>query len=240
MSEEWTNGGDASVHPAHPDDGLPVLSLAAGLVAALIGGAAWAAIAIFGNLEVGWVAWGIGILVGGAMALTTPQRSRKLAVLAAMLALVGLAAGKAMTFAGSAGPIAEEIMADAGYMQGVTAWRMYSEGQLSPDVQGAVAAIEAAGDTLTDALWAQMLAEADARLAVTSEEDRRALAGETAGRMIRQMGLVEGVKAQLSAFDFLWIALAIATAGRMMDAPKPEPVVVEPEPAERKDETELV
>ena len=181
MSDEWTNRTQASIHPARNDDGLPPLTLAAGLVAALIGGVVWAAIAIFGNLEVGWVAWGIGVAVGGAMALTTPARSRKLAVVAAMLALVGLAAGKAMTFAGSAGPIAEEIMEEDGYMQGMTAWQMYAEGVLSPDLQTAVADTEARGDTLSDALWADMLAEADGRLAAMSEEDRRALARETAG-----------------------------------------------------------
>lgn len=229
MSDEWTNGTQTSIHPARHDDGLPPLTLAAGLVAALIGGAVWAAIAIFGNLEVGWVAWGIGAAVGGAMALTTPARSRKLAVVAAMLALVGLAAGKAMTFAGSAGPIAEEIMEEDGYMQGMTAWQMYAEGALSPDLQTAVADTEARGDTLTDALWADMLEEAEGRLAAMSEEDRRALARETAGGMIRQMGIVEGMKAQLSGFDFLWIALALATAFRIMDAVKPEPVVAEAE-----------
>lgn len=236
MSGDWTNGAETSVRPAHHDDGLPPLALAAGLVAALMGGAVWAGIAIYGNVEVGWVAWGIGVAVGGAMALTTSARSRKLAVAAAVLALVGLGAGKAMTFAGSAGPIADEIMAEDGYMQGMTAWRLYAEGALSPDLQQAVAETEARGDTLTDALWADMLVEADARLATMSDGDRRELAREAAGGMIRQMGIVEGLRAQLSGFDILWIFLALATAWRIMDTPKAEPVLAEEEPASRENQ----
>ena len=233
MSEDWTNEAGGGVHPGGTDDGLPVLSLAAGVVAALAGGAVWAAIAIFGNLEVGWVAWGIGLMVGGAMAATTTQRGRRLATMAAAVALLGLVAGKALTFAGSAGPIADEIVEDAAYMQGMTAWEMYANGELEVGLQEAVAETEARGDTLSDALWAEMLVAADAKLAGMSEADRRALARTAAGGLIRQMGLVNGIRAQLSAFDLLWVFLALATAYRMMDAPKREPEVVaaEPEPA---------
>ena len=44
------------------DDRTP-LALAAGLVAALVGGLVWAGIVLFTNYEIGWVAWGIGGLV---------------------------------------------------------------------------------------------------------------------------------------------------------------------------------
>lgn len=228
MSDEWTNAGGAA-HPAH-DDGLSPLAIAAGLVAAVIGGAIWAAIAIFGDVEVGWVAWGIGALVGGAMALTTPVRSRRLAVVAAALALVGLAGGKAATFAGSAGPVAEQMMADEAYMQAITAWQMYGEGTLPPALQATVKELEVRGDTLTDAAWAQMLAAADAELATMSEDEKRFLARASAAAAIEGMGLVAGVSSQLGAFDLLWVALALFTAFRIMDAPKPAPVVANETP----------
>lgn len=236
MSHEWTNAsGEASTHPAPMDDGLPALALAAGLVAALIGGAVWAAIAIFGNLEVGWVAWGIGLMVGGAMALTTPARSRKLALVAAALALMGLVAGKAMTFAGSAGVIAEEMLADGEYMAGMAAWNLYGAGALPAEVQAGLEATQASGDTLSDALWAAMLAAGEDRVATMPDEDRQAMARAAAGGMIREMGLLAGIRLQISGFDILWAVLALATAARMMDAPKPEPVVAAA-PAERERE----
>lgn len=236
MSDEWTSPGDTPVRPSVQDDGFPSLALAAGLVAALLGGVIWAAIGIYGNLEVGWVAWGIGLLVGGAMAMTTPVRSRQLAVAAAALALVGLLAGKAMTFAGSTGVIAEEMLADDEYMRGVTAWRMYGAAELDPALQAAVADTEARGDTLSDADWAEMLTAAETRLAALSDDEREAIAREVAGTMIRQMGLVAGVRAQLSGFDLLWLLLALATAFRMLEAPKPEPVVEIPVEGEEEEQ----
>ena len=55
MSDEWTPASGASPVPpsrpprppsSSPDDGIPSLAIAAGLVAALLGGGLWAAIAI--------------------------------------------------------------------------------------------------------------------------------------------------------------------------------------------------
>lgn len=224
MSDEWTVPGDTPMAPRRAEDGFPALALAAGLVAALLGGVVWAAIGIYGNLEVGWVAWGIGLLVGGAMVKATPKRSRSLAVAAAALALVGLLAGKAMTFAGSTGPIAEEMLADESYMQGATAWRLYAAGELDPALQAAIEEDEARGDTLSDAHWAQMLTAAESRLAEMPEAEREAIAREAASNMIRNVGLVEGVRAQLSPFDLLWVFLALATAFRMLDGATLAPV----------------
>lgn len=229
MSDEWTR-----------DDGFPTLALAAGLVAALLGGGIWALIGIYANLEVGWVAWGIGVMVGVAMAATTQLRTRQLAVAAAALALVGLLAGKAMTFAGSTGPIAAEMIADDEYMRGVMAWQLYGAGELDPALQSSIQEAEVRGDTLSDANWAGMLAAAGPRLDALSAGEREAMAREVAGNMIRQMGLVAGVRAQLSGFDLLWLFLALATAFRIMDAPKHEPAVAAPVEGEPEEETQRV
>ena len=236
MSDEWTNRGTGfTPRPEPASDGISPLALAAGLVAALLGGVIWAAIGIYGNLEVGWVAWGIGVLVGGAMMQATPARGRTLAVVAASLALVGLVSGKAMTFAGSAGAMAEEMVADDEYMRGMTAWRMYGAGEHEAAVQAEVADTEARGDTLSDAVWASMLAGADARLSGMTAEERLSMAREVAGGVIRDVGLVGGVRAQLSGFDLLWLLLALATAFRMMDTPKVEPAVAAGEPARERE-----
>lgn len=230
MSDEWTSR----------EAGFPPLALAAGLVAALLGGGIWALIGIYGNLEVGWVAWGIGVMVGVAMAATTQLRTRQLAVAAAALALVGLLAGKAMTFAGSTGPIAAEMAADDEYMRGVMAWQLYGAGALDPALQSSIQEAEARGDTLSDANWAGMLAAAGPRLDALSAGEREAMAREVAGNMIRQMGLVAGVRAQLSGFDLLWLFLALATAFRIMDGPKHEPAVAAPVEREPEEETQRV
>lgn len=231
MSEEWTTNDPLASAAADDSTGLAV---AAGLVAAVVGGGLWAATVVFLNLEVGWVAWGIGLLVGGAMGLVTRSRSRRLAVVAAVLALVGLGAGKAIAFAGSTGAVAEEILADTDYMRGVTAWQLFEDGELAPETHAGIVAMETSGDTLSDALWLDMLKQAESRLAGSTDAEREARAERAAAGMIRSMGLVAGVRAQLTIFDALWMLLAVVTAFRMMDTPAtaPVPVTVAAEPEE--------
>lgn len=207
-------------------DDRTTLALAAGLVAALLGGAAWAVLVTVTHYEIGWLAWAIGGAVGWAMTRATPRRSRGLAITAAALALVGLAAGKAFVTAASAGPIANEIVQSEEMMEGALAWRLYDQRTLEPATLAAVDAIQAAGDTLTDALWADMRSQSAARLAAMSPEERQDLADRVAGDYVRQVGLVGGIRDQLSLFDALWIFLALGTAFRMLDAPAREPATV--------------
>ncbi|NIP78521.1 MAG: hypothetical protein GWM90_04690 [Gemmatimonadetes bacterium] len=216
------------------DDRAP-LALAAGLVAALLGGLAWAAIVLFTQYEIGWVAWGIGALVGVAMARTTQVRSGRLALAAAVLAFLGLMAGKAFVVGGSAGSIAEELASNPDYLAGPVAWQMYNAGELDAETMTAIRATEQAGDTLSDALWAGMLAQATTRLEGMTEADRRAVAEEAATGYVNQMGLVDGILAQLSGFDLLWLFLAVGTAFQMMNGGQEEPepkLAAESEPAE--------
>lgn len=204
-------------------DDRNLLALAAGLVAALLGAGIWAGMVMVTDYEVGWVAWAIGGLVGLAMGRVTQLRSRQLAVAAAVFALVGLLAGKAFVVAGSAGAIADELRANTEYLQGPMAWQMFENEELDAVAMDGVRATHAAGDTLSDALWADMLAQSAIRLESMSEEARSAFAGEVASGYVQQLGLVDGVMAQLSGFDLLWLFLALGTAFRMMDAPAREP-----------------
>ena len=207
-------------------DDRTTLAIAAGLVAALLGAAGWAATVILLDYEIGWVAWAIGGLVGLAMTKATANRSRQLAVVAAGLALVGLLAGKVLVAAGSAGPIAEELAGTPEYLASAVAWDMYGAEELAPATMEAVRNTEASGDTLSDAVWAEMLEQGTARVASMSEAERRAVADGVAAAYVRDLGIVGGVRAQLSAFDLLWLLLALGTAFRMMDAAEPVPAPV--------------
>lgn len=62
-------------------------------LAAVAGAAVWAGVAILTKHEVGWVAWGIGALVGGAAAWAGARGSASGAICAA-LALVAIFGGK--------------------------------------------------------------------------------------------------------------------------------------------------
>jgi len=81
------------VTPLNPEgDSLP-MALLAGLVAAAAGAAAWALVTVFTGLKIGWVAVGIGFLVGYAVRLFGKGSAPAFQVLGAVLSLLGCLAG---------------------------------------------------------------------------------------------------------------------------------------------------
>ena len=203
-------------------------TLAVGLLAALAGGAAWGVIVRFTHYEVGYMAWGIGLLVGVAMTRVTPHRSKTLGAAAASLAVLGLLFGKVFIFASSAGPIASNILESAESLEAAMARQMYVARELEPATLDSLDARFAAQDTLSDALWTQVRQQASARLQAMNDEEKASLARTAATQSLQEMGLVGGVMTQFSGFDLLWFFLAIGTAHRMMAQSK----VVEAVPQE--------
>ena len=171
-------------------------------------------------------AWGVGLLVGLAMSRGTRARTRQLAYAAAGLALLGLLAGKVFIFAGSAGRVASEFAGNDDMMKGAVAWQMYDARELDAATLEEVDRTRAAGDTLSDALWESMRAQASTRLAAMSAEEKQEAAKSMARGVTRETGVVGGVKAQLSMFDLLWAFLALGTAYRLL-APAERQTVAE-------------
>lgn len=72
----------------------------AGIVAAIVGGVIWGLIVKWTDYEVGFVAWGIGFLVGIAVvAATRGARGPVFQVVAVLCALLGILLGKYLSFA---------------------------------------------------------------------------------------------------------------------------------------------
>lgn len=76
------------------------LATAGGLAGALVGAGVWAAVAVFGNLQIGFIAVLVGFLAGkGALLGAGSGRGRPYQVAAGTAALVGLVAAKYFIFA---------------------------------------------------------------------------------------------------------------------------------------------
>ncbi|MFG0253334.1 MAG: hypothetical protein ACF8NJ_10725 [Phycisphaerales bacterium JB038] len=70
-------------------------ALFGGLIGAAIGAGIWAAIAHYGNYEIGIVAWGIGVLAGVGVRLGAGERlTGTTGALAVLIAVIGIAVGK--------------------------------------------------------------------------------------------------------------------------------------------------
>ena len=68
------------------------------LVGALIGGAVWVIVAWYLKLEVGYIAWGVGVLAGLGMVIGHHNPTSRSGMMAALMAVVGIVAAKATIF----------------------------------------------------------------------------------------------------------------------------------------------
>lgn len=73
-----------------------IMGLIGGAVAALVGAGVWATIAYLTGYEIGWIAIGVGALVGIAVRVMGKGDTPAFGVLAALLALAGCVLGRLM------------------------------------------------------------------------------------------------------------------------------------------------
>ncbi|MEX2182656.1 MAG: hypothetical protein WD771_11490 [Gemmatimonadaceae bacterium] len=199
---------------------IPVL---AGLLGALIGGGVWALIAALTETEVGFVAWGVGGLTGFMMSRASPARGKGPALAAAALAALGLLAGKALLHEYVVKPaIVKSIVEDDAAPAGVGVWMLRSDRAFPTDVQAELDAVPA-GDTLSDALWAQMQVAGQQHFDTLPTVQRDSAMQAYAAGFIASIPVMQQVGWHFSGFDILWFLLAITTAWRMMSRPSGAP-----------------
>jgi hypothetical protein len=100
------------VREERPAAAALVPALLAGIVAAVVGGVVWGLIVKWTDYEVGFVAWGIGFLVG--LAVVTAARTRGLVfqVVAVLCALLGILIGKYLSFVWVLQNVADERLSE--------------------------------------------------------------------------------------------------------------------------------
>ena len=79
--------------------GAITVGVAAGLLAAVVGALAWALATRWTDYDLDVAAWGVGILVGLAVRLTTGRRTPELQFVAVVVTLLGVLLGKYLVFA---------------------------------------------------------------------------------------------------------------------------------------------
>ena len=201
--------------PRSGDDGSTQKAILAGLVAAVAGGVAWWLILAVTNYELGIVAWGLGGLVGFAMAASTSARNAQLGATAAGLALLGLVLGKVLIAQFVLGGVsADDLLEDPDIMTQAAVYHLEVTSGFPPAVQAVYDTVPP-GAEFSAELWNDLATAADAHLAGLGDAGRREIAEQFAARY-GSLTLTEGIMAQLSGFDLLWMFLALGTAWKMM------------------------
>lgn len=196
------------------DDDLLRPSLA-GVVAAVVGGAIWAGIVALTDMEVGWVAWGVGGLVGFAMSKATTMRSAQVAGIAAVMAILGLLCGKVFIQIFVTRPAFEQALREnENAVASVVAWGMREEKAFPPETQAKLDALSPT-DTVPDALWEEMSAAAKAEAEGLTEEERAEMRDHYVTSVLADVGPWQQLRWGFSLYDLLWFGLAVTTAWRM-------------------------
>lgn len=202
---------------AEPDTGRR--AIINGAAAAILGGGAWALVVAVTNYELGYVAWGVGGLVGYTMTRATARRGRSMALIAAGLAAMGLLVGKAFIVQRVILPqIADEVQGDSLGAARAAAWQLREAAAFPAPLQERLDAL-APEDTLSDALWEEMVVAGSAHLETLGPAQRDSLAGLWASTIQSSYGFLQVLGWQFSGWDLLWFGFAISTAWRMLAAP---------------------
>jgi hypothetical protein len=198
--------------------------LIGGLIGGAIGAAVWAAISYFANAEVGWIAWGIGFVVGLGVRIAAGEEDgygpgltavviAVLAVLAGKYAAVSLAVDKVLNLPVMTVTTDDMIVREAEQIV-ATRTEKGEKVQWPPNMTAADATelSHYPPDIAAEARQSWQKLEPDEQKRRTDEaQERLNQFQEKFGGALREAGFRES----FSGFDILWFLLATMTAFRL-------------------------
>jgi hypothetical protein len=200
-----------------------------GLAGGAVGAAVWAGIAYFLEVEVGWIAWLVGVLVGvGVRVAAQGEQSAEAGWIAAAIALVAIAAGKyaAVEMAISEIAWADELQITEEQAVAAIASEIAAAKGREGEILQALGALEGEEAPDLERLFPQDIwQEASRRWEGLGPEGQRLKVEEIEQAAIQAQdafkGFVrrEGFLASFSAYDILWALLAIGSAFKIATAP---------------------
>ncbi len=200
--------------------GKTMYALIGGAVVACIAGGIWGGIVIATGYEIGWIAWGIGLLVGFAVAAMAQKQDAVIGVSAACLALLGLIVGKVVILQWILSP--GNMMSELGfefddpevfasmYMEKMAEDRLYE-----PALQAQVDQVDE-DEYYSDELDEQLFEAAMTYTASMPEGEKQAYIEDTGQEMVDavmgEYSFTTLLKMSFTLWDGLWFFLAIGTA----------------------------
>jgi hypothetical protein len=208
-------GGAAS--PSSRRGASPVL---AGILVGIPAAVVWAVIARFTGYEIGWVAWGVGAIVGYAVAKSAHEPSASLGPTAAAIAVGSLLLAKILILEFALPPIIQaELLKSPDAITGSFVLDMTTHKSFSPELQAVLDQAEAQSGSPSEAqqvdMQVKMRDEVAARIATATRAEKERVVRAAADSYLKELGFFGGVKDLFSAIDLLWIFLAVSSAFRI-------------------------
>lgn len=210
----YGGGGPAT---SSPRKASPVL---AGILVGIPAAVVWAVIAYVTGYEIGWVAWGVGAIVGYAVAKSAHEPSASLGPTAAVIAVGSLLLAKILILEFALPPIIQaELLKSPDAVTGSFVLDMKAHKSFSPELQALLDQADARPGSLSQEqqvdMQVKMRDEVMARVASATQADKERAVRTAAGTYLQQLGFFGGLKDLFSLFDLLWIFLAISSAYRI-------------------------
>jgi hypothetical protein len=204
---------------ARKGEGSPLI---AGLLAGVVLIVAWIVLARMTGKDVGVAAWGVGGLLGIAIAKSARPPTRATGVQAAILTAVILLVGKAAVVVYGLQPaLRAEMVRDRDATARMLIVDMMKNRSFSPEVQRMIdTRPELARDTSFlgpgQELRAQMISEAEARAKTATLEERERLVRTYYDQtFVEKIGFWVLFVLSFTPVDLLWVGLGISTAWKL-------------------------
>ncbi len=207
----------------------PAMAVVGGLVVGLVGAGAWAALALVGSLEVGYLAWGIGAGIGFVM-VKLGARGTGLGVAAAALAILSIFGGKYVAMHMALERAIDDVLTTENYQVAVTDASDFVA--LGDDPSDEVLVHYMYDHEFTDAESEFEITEDDVELfrALSADSLREFDAAGTTFAVWRDdaeanmrsslaaagLGPIDSLREELSPIDIVFALLGIATAFRIV------------------------
>lgn len=205
-------GGGQSAGPRKKAS--PVL---AGVLVGIPAAVLWVLIVYVTGYEIGWVAWGVGALIGLAVAKSAHEPNASLGPTAAALAVASLILAKVLIVEFAAPAILKrEFLKNREATAALFLVDMRIRKSFSPELQATIEGLDGRPGTLSDEqsyqLEQQVESEAMARAAAATPAERERVVRTSVGGMLDAMGFFGTLKKTFTFWDVLWFGLAISSA----------------------------
>jgi len=202
--------------------GKTMYAVIGGAVVACVAGGIWGGIAIGTGYEIGWVAWGIGALVGFAVAAMAQRQDSDIGIAAVGLSILGLVVGKAIIVQWMLSPayiLSEFDLEDPVDFAELYVDEMVDEGLLKPSLQKRAEEDLSDGYFDDEELGVAVMAATMEQVATMSESERDDYAQRRTDKFVEEeygdKSFTMLLKMSIEPIDALWILLCVSSAWRI-------------------------
>jgi len=176
-----------------------------------------ALIAYATHYEIGWVAWGIGALVGFAVAQSAREPSASLGATAAVIAVAALIVAKVLILEFALPSIMRgEVLKDRGATAAMFLLDMGINRSFSPELQRQIAQTpDNAPLERQEELQQRMISEVRARAGSATPAERERIVRLHTSGILASAGFFNLLGRLFGVWDVIWFGLAIASAWKI-------------------------